>query len=86
MKLSDPLKSAFGVYVTVLSTLITTVPCVPFVFPVTAGVASKKSVASTAIVLGVSSFVVALSSAMSTIAAMIILTVAVSVTPPDVTV
>ena len=48
-----------------LSPLRTTVPCVPSVFSVTVGVASNESLASTLIVLAVSSFVVALSSAIS---------------------
>ena len=58
----------------------------PWVTPVTIGVPSNVSLASTLVVTAVSSLVVALSSAMSATAVIVTLTVAVSVTPPDVTV
>ncbi len=66
--------------------LTATVPCAPLVVPVIASVPSNVSFASTAMLTVVSSLVVALSFAMSATAEMVTLTVAVSVTPPEVTV
>ena len=66
--------------------LTATVPLAPLVVPVIAGVPSKLSLPSTRTLTGVSSFVVAVSPAMSATALIVTVTVAVSVTPSDVTV
>ena len=66
--------------------LTATVPCVPLVVPVIAGVPSKVSLPSTRTLTAVSSLVVAVSLTMSATALTVTLTVAVSVMPPEVTV
>ena len=69
-----------------LSALITTVPFDPWVTAVMIGVPAKVSLPRTEVVTAVSSVVVVLSAVMSAAAPTETLTVAVSVTPPEVTV
>ncbi len=68
---------------TVLSGLITTAPWAAGVTPVTAGVPSNVSLASTAMITAVSSAVLSVSSTMSATGPTVTVTVAVSVTPAD---
>ena len=69
-----------------MSELITTVPWLPWVTELTTAPASKLSFARTVVVIALSSFVVTLSAVISWTFSTVTLTVAVSVTPPLVTV
>ncbi len=71
---------------TVLLALITTAPCAPDVTAVTDAVPAKVSLANTAIVSGVSSFVLTASFTASASGVTVTVTVAASFTPPEATV